>query len=302
MKRFLRLSGAVVLTIMVYGSAYAKLPPELLKKLTQSHSINESKIKDMVKVETIETSYAAKSGQTETTTYSKGNNLRIETKMTYEGKTNTTIMISDGINQWLIMNNMKMKQGKLPDKSETAKIYQKELDKNADKLNVIKTEILNGKNCYVVENTLTEKEGKKDKFLMWLDKDSALTYQVIGYDASGKEQIKIIPSDYRNVLEDLKMPFKTEMYTGNKLIMKTVVKSIKVNQGLADTLFDVSSYKEMGMGAMTTQMMGGAKTEPPAGNATGGTTVDSGTVKNEPVPPSKSGGFLNSALKSKFPF
>jgi len=86
-----------------------------------------------------------------------------------------------------------------------------------------------------------EKTGKKTNSLMWLDKESGLMYQMTVSNAAGKEQMKMVMSDYRNVFENIKMPYITEIYTKDKLTMKTTVKSIKVNQGIADSMFDVES-------------------------------------------------------------
>jgi outer membrane lipoprotein-sorting protein len=257
MKSFLSLVNAVALTVLFYGFAEAKLPPELLNKITGAVSMNQSLIKDMVKVETIESSLASAPGQTETTTYTKGSKSKIETKIMVNSKVNTTTIISDGASQWLIVNNMKMKQGQIPDKARAVKQYNDELTKNSDKFNVVRSETLNGRNCYVVESIVARKDGKNEKFLMWLDKENALTYQVIAYDASGKEMMKVVTSDYRTVVNNLKAPFKTEIYTGDKLMSKTVVKSMKVNKGLNDILFDVSGYKEIGVVPAATQIKSG---------------------------------------------
>ena len=39
------------------------------------------------------------------------------------------------------------------------------------------------------------------------------------------------------------MPFRTEMYSGKDLISTVVVKSVEVNKGLADDLFDPDKIK-----------------------------------------------------------
>ena len=80
--------------------------------------------------------------------------------------------------------------------------------------------------------------------------------------------------------------------------MKTLVKSIKVNQGLADSLFDVSGYKEMSLNPFAQNSIA---------NQAGGAQTDSGTVKNEPASPQnteagKTSSPLNSILKKKLPF
>jgi hypothetical protein len=107
-------------------------------------------------------------------------------------------------------------------------------------------------------------------------------------------------SDYRNVFENIKMPYITEIYTKDKLTMKTTVKSIKVNQGIADSMFDVSGYKEYSMA----NMMAGMKTGNSGNN---NIAVDSGTANNQPAAPQntdsgKSNSMINNMTKRKLPF
>jgi outer membrane lipoprotein-sorting protein len=299
MKKFFKLGIAVVVAALFCGVAFAKLPPELFNKLTRANALKEGKIKDMAKVETMENSKMP-GGQIETTSYTKGIKSRLETKMMSNGKPVTMVSVFDGTTGWQIFNNMKMKTGNAGNKAEAAKKYQEEANKNYDNMNVVRSETLNGKDCYVIEYAITEK-GKKMSLLMWLDKESSLMYQMTANDSSGKEQMKTVMSDYRDVFENIKMPFKTEVYIGDKAAMKTLVKSIKVNQGLADSLFDVSGYKEMSLNPFAQTNI---ENQTGAANST---AIDSSTVKYEPAAPqnnegAKSSGPLKNILKSKLPF
>jgi outer membrane lipoprotein-sorting protein len=129
----------------------------------------------------------------------------------------------------------------------------------------------------VAEAPVKDKDGRKFKCRLWLDRESALLYQMTVYYASGKERMKAVMSDYRDVFENIKMPFLTELYVKDKLMNKILVKSIKANQDLDESLFDVSGYKELNI-----EQMNGMNTKNKTGNAGSSPAVSSGPVKNEP--------------------
>lgn len=243
MNGFMRFVIAVILAVSFYGSVYAKLPEKLIDKLILQQTLQAEKIKDMAKVETMENS-AAGAGEIEITSYRKGDKTRQETKMTFMGSSRTTLLISDGTTKWQIANNLKARQGDAVSRAEAIKKYSKELINNENNMNVSRAETFNGNDCYVVETSTTDRAGNTSNGLMWIDKNSGLTYQMIFFDASGGERVKTVMSDFRDVADGVKMPFMTELYSYGQLKITTRVKSIKANKGLDDSLFDVSGYKE----------------------------------------------------------
>ncbi len=51
-------------------------------------------------------------------------------------------------------------------------------------------------------------------------------------------------SDFREVGNGWKMPYKTEIYLNNKIISIVTTKSIEINKGLLNKLFDVKKEKD----------------------------------------------------------
>jgi outer membrane lipoprotein-sorting protein len=208
--------------------------------------VSEPNIKDMVKAETTEGGISKE--PIETVTYTKGSMSRTETKMADKGKEMTSIQIFDGKDSWMITGDKKMHLGSAETSKELARKYKDQMDKfNNENSVVIRTEQLNGKDCDVLESTLKEKEKVKAKSLMWIDKKDGVMYQMVSLDASGKEDFKMVLSDYRVVYGKAQMPYLTEFYANGKQVMKKTIKSVKVNQGLSDDLFDTSKYKEIKM-------------------------------------------------------
>ena len=83
MRSSFRFAAVIIAMAVSCGSAFGITPAEIFSKASQNGTLNNSKIKDMVKVETVVSSMM--SGVTETTTYSKGAKLRTETKMQVDG-------------------------------------------------------------------------------------------------------------------------------------------------------------------------------------------------------------------------
>ena len=55
-------------------------------------------------------------------------------------------------------------------------------------------------------------------------------------------------SDFKEVNGKWKMPYKTEIYKDNILIVRNTVKSIKLNAGLSKSLFVPGELKSKGFG------------------------------------------------------
>ena len=52
--------------------------------------------------------------------------------------------------------------------------------------------------------------------------------------------------DFRKVKGDWELPYKTEMYGNNELMSTTLVKSVEINKGLSDDLFNPDKVKIKG--------------------------------------------------------
>jgi len=48
----------------------------------------------------------------------------------------------------------------------------------------------------------------------------------------------VLFSDFREVADDIALPYKTEVYSDSDLISAVVITAVEINRGLADDLFD----------------------------------------------------------------
>jgi outer membrane lipoprotein-sorting protein len=149
-----------------------------------------------------------------------------------------TIIIYDGKDTWMI-SSFTGKKKKLSGKDE--KQYQRERNwwkLISEKAKLLGTEKVGKRECYVVE--IEEEEYPFTK--LWLDKRSLVLIKNESKGTEG-EIILLIHSDLRKIKGDWEMPYKTEMYTDGELMATSLVKSIKINKGLSDDLFDPDKVK-----------------------------------------------------------
>jgi outer membrane lipoprotein-sorting protein len=71
---------------------------------------------------------------------------------------------------------------------------------------------------------------------------------------SGKNMV-LVNSEFKKVNGDLEMPYKMVMTADGKPMMTSTVKSIEVNKGLDDKLFDIESAKKEDLGKMDMDAM-----------------------------------------------
>jgi len=153
----------------------------------------------------------------------------------------TTIIIYDGKDTWMISL---MGKKKLPD--EESKQYQKEgiccWTLISEKAKIVGTEKIGKRECYVVQ---PEEKEETPYTKIWLDKKNLFMVKSESKGSEG-EILLWVGSDFRKVKSDWEMPYKTEMYWNNKLMSTTLVKSVEINKGLSDDLFDPDKVKIKG--------------------------------------------------------
>ena len=156
----------------------------------------------------------------------------------------TTIIIYDGKDTWMISSLAGKK--KLSD--EESKQYQKEgvfcctRMSEFENAKIVGTEKIGKRECYVVK---LEEEGETSYTKIWWDKKNFYAVKSESKGTDG-EIILVVNSDFRKIKGDGEMPYKTEMYGDNELMVTTLVKSVEINKGLSDDLFDPDKVKIKG--------------------------------------------------------
>jgi outer membrane lipoprotein-sorting protein len=148
-----------------------------------------------------------------------------------------TIVISDGANVWML-NPM---AGKVQLPADQAGQYRGQwhckdyIPQNAE---IVGSEVVNGRDCFV----LAVKDEKSDYAKLWVDKRNYQLARLEGKPQQGETMIAIF-SDFRKVTGGWEFPYKTEVYSGKEIASTVTVKSIDVNKGLKDDLFNADKVE-----------------------------------------------------------
>ena len=154
-----------------------------------------------------------------------------------------SIMIFDGKDLWTI-NQFTGKQ-KLPvDADASAKNRISWWEDLPSKGKIIGSEKVGGRDCYIVE--IWDEEKEEDKIKKWVDKKALILVQMEFKGGKG-ETFKMVNSNFKKV-EKWEMPYTIEVFTGGKLMTKSTIKTLNINKGLSDELFDADKVKMEGKG------------------------------------------------------
>jgi len=258
------LSLVIIVGILLIGHPSAALDSEgVLNQMKQKYGDIMDRFEDITISQEIELVSPAQGRaiSSEMTMFQKGEKMRIDTKIDMPEGANMpsgmeqmeSTIIYDGNNAWMIMpfmGKVKVPQAEAF-KNQTGINWWEKVFGNAD---VVGEEEIDGKACYILKT----RDKTKPPFLsrLWVDKKDLVMVRAEMTGAKGAtSQMRF--SDFRRLEDDLKFPYYTETYMGNKLLSKVTVKSIEVNTGLSDNLFDpdTAAKNAPSMKDMMKQMM-----------------------------------------------
>jgi len=231
----------------------------ILEEVRAKYAKFEEEIKDMTIVQ--EMKMVTEEGEVteEMKMFKKGKKFRIETIMQIpevpempEEMALTQIIIYDGKDTWMISSFLGKQ--KLP--YEEGKEYQMGMDWwefISEKTKVVGTEKVGERECYVVD---VEEEEEPSFTRLWLDKENLALIKGESKEPEGETMVWIY-SDFRKIKGDFEIPYKTEMYVDGKLMGTLLIKSLEINKGLSDDLFDPDKVEVKGfnMEEMMKKMM-----------------------------------------------
>ncbi len=232
----------------------------ILKGAEAKYAKFEEEIKDMTILEEMTVVTSEGELTLEMKKLKKGKKFREETKFevpqsleTPEGTGGVeTITIYDGKDTWMISPFM----GKEKLSGDGEKQYQFLRERNwweliSEKAKIVGTEKVGKRVCYVVE---IEEEEESTFTKVWLDKANLIL--VKGESKKPEEKtVLLVQSDFRKIKGDWEIPYKTEMYVDGEITYTFVIKSIKINKGLSDDLFDPDKVKVKMKGLDIQEMM-----------------------------------------------
>jgi outer membrane lipoprotein-sorting protein len=253
MRKKLMFDAAAVLALLAClailpANGFGETWESLSKRMIERCAKYTQGIKDITWTMEMEVPSSEGSFKTTSVLYSKGERFRVEVSM--EGMEDAgvpaemagmkTIVIGDGTSAWIV--NPVMGKSQIP--AEEGSKYRGQWDCGdyvPVSAEIIGSEKIGGRDCYV----LSVLDDSSDFAKLWIDQKSFILMKMEGKPQEGVVSV-ILPSDYRKVSGDFEMPFRTEMYSGKDLISATVVKSVEVNKGIADDLFDPDKVKVSG--------------------------------------------------------
>ena len=164
--------------------------------------------------------------------YRKGDKWRNEATIGEGEESMTITTLFDGTDGWSLMMGMRTKLPKeeLNVKGAAEPVWE-EIPENAK---IVGEENLNGRDCWIVE--WNEDQDKPEPVRTWFAKDDFMLLQIISQ--SGGKTTKMVNSDFRKVKGDFMIPYLTEIYSADKLVMTSTIKEFTYNTNISDDLFD----------------------------------------------------------------
>ena len=237
---------ALLSLVLAAGQGFTTDVSSILKEAEAKYAKFEEEIKDMTIVQEIKTVTSEGEITSEMKMLKKGKKFRIETTIEVPESSETpegmggieTIIIYDGEDTWMISPFM----GKKKLSGDEEKQYQRERnwwELVSEKAEIVGTEKVGKRVCYVVEI----KEEEEFPFTkVWLDKTDLV---LIKSESKKPEEktVLLVHSDFRKIKGDWEMPYKSKIYVDGEPTTTFVVKSLEINKGLSDDLFDPDKIK-----------------------------------------------------------
>ena len=230
---------------------------KILKEVKTKYAKFDKEIKDMTIVQTMRMTTPHGEMSSEMKTLKKGVKFRVEITtdmpqakdMPSGMRGMKNVVIYDGKDTWMISPFM----GKKKITGQEEMQYQAEgqwwnfLSNNAK---IVGSEKVGKRDCHVVKI-----QGQSDSPFdtMWIDKKG---FNLVKSESKGPDgqQVRMLNSDFRKIKKSWEIPYKTEMFMEGKLMSTTLVKSVKTNKGLKNSLFDPDQEKVEGGGGMMDMM------------------------------------------------
>ena len=249
---------ALVTLVLGVSQGLTQDLPSILKEAEAKYAKFEEEIKDMTIVQEMKMVTSEGEMVSEMQMLKKGKKFRIETTIEVPESSETpegmggieTIIIYDGEDTWMISPFM----GKKKLSGDEEKQYQRERnwwELVSEKAEIVGTEKVGKRVCYVVEI----KEEEEFPFTkVWLDKTDLV---LIKSESKKPEEktVLLVYSDFRKIKGDWEMPYKSKIYVDGEPTTTFVVKSLEINKGLSDDLFDPDKVKVKIKGLDIQEMM-----------------------------------------------
>ncbi|MFZ5433616.1 MAG: outer membrane lipoprotein-sorting protein [Calditrichota bacterium] len=186
------------------------------------------------------------------TLYRKGEKSRMEMvvhKNVMGMENMQTIVINSGDKAWMF-NSFTGKTEMDPEDADQASDFQDCWGFTPENSKVVGSGEAQGRDCWIVDMVRDSVQHK-----LWLDKERLFVIQGESHDEEAG--IRWALSDFRKINGKFDYPHKIEMFDGDEPVSTMTVTSVKINDGLADDLFDPEKVemKTVDMEELMKQMM-----------------------------------------------
>lgn len=230
--------SSLAVTVLFAGSLFSVTWEEITKKAQSAYANYDKEIKDMnVKQETrVYSDKGAVVSSSAMTMLKKGSKFRVEMIIGQKSET-STVILNDGKDSWMSMPLMGKKkisssENQYQDKSDWWKFnYKNPKIKGIEKID--------GRDCYAVE---FEKDKNKPFTKMWIDSKN---FALLKCESPMQDKTAVIKFlDLKKLKDKWEYPYRTEMSVDGKLFSVTVVKELKINQGIQDDMFNPDKLED----------------------------------------------------------
>ncbi|MEA2086638.1 MAG: outer membrane lipoprotein-sorting protein [Candidatus Caldatribacteriota bacterium] len=246
------LSVVSIILFLVAGQGFAQSLSDILRKAENNYKNFNQDFKDITMVFDAKIYTPEGEMTSEMKLFIKGEKSRSETLMQFpesanmpEGMDNMlVVVISDGQDTWMISPFVGKKK-LTTEEAEEQMQYQTGMNwwqSISDKAKYIGIEKIEGRECYLLELEI-ERESPYKR--IWVDKDKLFLVQAEG-DSSDGNKVRTTFSDFRKAKGSWELPYKIEVFINEVQTMTVLTKSLEINKGLSDDLFDVNKVEVSG--------------------------------------------------------
>jgi len=241
-----------VILFSAIGQGFSQSLSDILRKAESNYKNFNQDFKDMAMVFDAKIYTPEGEMTSEMKLFTKGEKSRSETLIQFpeaEGMPTgmgsmLVVVIFDGQDTWMISPFVGKK--KLTDVQAEEQInYQTGMNWwkfISDKTKYIGMEKIGGRECYLLELEI-ERESPYKR--IWVDKDRLFLVQAEG-DSSDGNKVRTTFSDFRKTKDSWELPYKIEVFINEVQTMTVLTKSLEINKGLSDDLFDVNKVEVSG--------------------------------------------------------
>jgi len=241
-----------VILFSVIAQGFSQSLSDILKKAESNYKNFNQDFKDMAIVFDAKIYTPEGEMTSEMKLFTKGEKSRSETLMQFpesagmpEGMNSMlVVVISDGQDTWMISPFVGKKK-LTTEQAEEQMQYQTGMNWwkfISDKTKYIGIEKIEGRECYLLELEI-ERESPYKR--IWVDKDKLFLVQAEG-DSSDGNKVRTTFSDFKKTKGSWELPYKIEVFINEEQTMTVLTKSLEINKGLSDDLFDANKVEVSG--------------------------------------------------------